>query len=131
MEPQWTLRETVLALQGRLLAEFGGASGVRDNSMLDSALARPENRFTYGKPTIPELAAAYAFGLAKNHPFIDGNKRIAFAVAVLFLELNGRRFEASENDATAQTLALASGAIGEEEYANWLERNSGVVSNCG
>jgi len=124
MEPQWILRETVLALQGRLLAEFGGASGIRDVPMLDSALARPENRYTYGNPTIPELAAAYAFGLAKNHPFIDGNKRIAFAVAVLFLELNGRRFEASEDDATAQMLALASGAIGEEEYAEWLEKNS-------
>lgn len=124
MEPQWILRETVLALQGRLLAEFGGASGIRDISMLDSALTRPENRYTYGKPTISELAAAYAFGLAKNHPFIDGNKRIAFATAVLFLELNGRRFEASEDDATAQMLALASGAIGEEEYAEWLEKNS-------
>ncbi len=124
MEPQWILRETVLALQGRLLAEFGGASGIRDVSMLDSALARPENRYRYGSPTIPELAAAYAFGLAKNHPFIDGNKRIAFAAAVLFLELNGRRFNASENDATAQMLALASGVIGEEQYAEWLERNS-------
>ncbi|MHA3772441.1 type II toxin-antitoxin system death-on-curing family toxin [Verrucomicrobiota bacterium sgz303538] len=124
MEPQWILRETVLALQERLLAEFGGAAGIRDQAMLESALARPEQRFAYEQPSIYELAAAYAFGLVKNHPFVDGNKRIGFTMAVLFVEVNGCCFNADEADAVVQTLALAASAIGEKEYAAWLEANS-------
>ncbi len=93
------LRETVLALQERLLAEFGGRGGIRDEGLLDSALARPQHLFAYGRPSLFDLAAAYAFGLARNHPFVDGNKRIGFTVAVLFLELNGKRFNAPEADA--------------------------------
>ena len=92
--------------------------------MLDSALARPENLLAYERPSAAELAASYAFGLIKNHPFVDGNKRIGFATAVLFLELNGYRFETSEADATIQTLALAAGAIDEPSYAAWLRANS-------
>jgi death-on-curing protein len=122
--PVWILKETVPALHERLLAEFGGSSGVRDNGLLDSALARPQNLLAYGKPTVFEWAASYAFGLVKNHPFVDGNKRIGFAAAVLFLELNGRRFAASETDATVQTLALAAGAIDEAAYAAWLKTNT-------
>ena len=122
--PVWILRETVLALHERLLAEFGGLSGVRDRGLLDSALARPEHLRAYGKPAVFELAASYAFGIVKNHAFVDGNKRTGFAVAVLFLELNGQRFEADEADATIQTLALAAGAIGEGAYAAWLKANS-------
>ena len=102
--PRWVLRETVLALQERLLAEFGGLSGLRDARLVDSALARPQQLFAYGKPTVWALAAAYAFGLARNHPFLDGNERIGFAIAVLFLELNGWKFTASEVDAVVQTL---------------------------
>ena len=117
-------RETVLALQERLLAEFGGAAGIRDEGLLDSALARPLNRFAYEKPTMFELAANYAFGLVRNHPFLDGNKRIGFATAVLFLELNGYRFAATEVDATIQTLALAARKLGEAGYARWLNANS-------
>jgi len=101
--PVWILRETVLALHERLLAEFGGSSGVRDGGLLDSTLARPENLLAYGKPSVFELAASYAFGLVKNHPFIDGSKRTGFATAVLFLELNRQRFQASEADAVIQT----------------------------
>lgn len=123
-EPVWVLRETVHALHDRLLAEFGGASGVRDEGMLDSALSRPLNQYAYGSPRMWELAAAYAFGLVRNHPFVDGNKRIGFATAVLFLELNGYRFAASEVDAAVQTLALAAHDLDESGYAAWLESSS-------
>jgi len=123
-EPVWVLREVVHALHDRLLSEFGGASGVRDEGMLESALSRPTNQFAYGTPSIPELAAAYAFGLVRDHPFVDGNKRIGFATAVLFLELNGCRFTASEVDATVQTLALAAHDLEEAGYAAWLAANS-------
>ncbi len=122
--PEWILRETVLALHEQLLAEFGGSDGIRDGGLLDSALSRPENLFVYGQPTVSELAAAYAFGLVKNHPFVDGNKRIGFAIGALFLQLNGRGLMATEVDAVIQTLALAAGEIGEKEYACWLEANS-------
>ncbi|MGH8770558.1 MAG: type II toxin-antitoxin system death-on-curing family toxin [Burkholderiales bacterium] len=122
--PVWVLRETVLALHEQLLAEFGGATGIRDQGLLESALARPENLHAYGRSGIYELAASYAYGLMKNHAFVDGNKRIGFATAILFLELNGQRFSASEADATIQSLALAAGAIDEAKYAAWLRENS-------
>jgi death-on-curing protein len=123
-EPQRVLRETVLALQERLLAEFGGLGGTRDNGLLDSALTRPQLIFAYGQPSLCDLAAAYAFGLVRNHPFLDGNKRIGFAVAVLFLELNGRRFTAPEAEATLKTLALAARELDEAGYAAWLRKQS-------
>jgi death-on-curing protein len=123
-EPEWVPRETVLALQERLLAEFGGAAGVRDEGLLESALNRPLNRFGYERPTLLELAADYAFRLVRNQPFFDGNKLIGFVTAVLFLELNGVRFSATEVDATVQTLALAARKISETQYAIWLEANS-------
>jgi len=123
-QPEWILRATVLALQELLIAGFGGGAGIRDEGLLDSALGRPENLFAYGKPTLAELAAAYAYGLVKNHPFVDGNKRIGFAAAATFLQINGRILTASEADAVIQTLALAAGEIGEQEYACWLEANS-------
>lgn len=122
--PEWILRDTVLALHEQLLAEFGGASGVRDEGLLESALARPEHLFAYGKPSVCELAASYAFGLVKNHAFVDGNKRVGFAIAALFLELNGRSLQAAEVDATVRTLALATGAMDEADYASWLKANS-------
>ena len=123
-EPEWVLRETVLGLQEQSLSAFGGLAGIRDPGMLDSALSRPANLFAYGKPTVFDLAASYAYGLAKNHPFIDGNKRAAFVVAVTFIELNGRRFSATEADAAVRTLALAAGEMSEAAYAAWLEANS-------
>jgi death on curing protein len=122
--PVWVRRDVVLAVQEMLLAEHGGAAGIRDEGMLDSALGRPENLFAYGKPTIFELAASYAFGLAKNHPFIDGNKRIGFATGILFLELNGYRFTATEVDAVLKTLALAASEMTESAYATWIKANS-------
>jgi death-on-curing protein len=123
-QPVWVLPETVRALHERLLSEFGGVAGVRDEGMLESALSRPANQFAYAKPGIPALAAACAFGLVRNHPFVDGNKRIGFATGVLFLELNGFRFAASEIDATVQTLALAAHELDEAGYAAWFEANS-------
>src|ERR1039458_3809794 len=116
-EPQWLLRETVLALHERLLAEFGGLRGLRDAGLLDSALVRPHQLFAYGKPSVFELAAAYAYGLIRNHPFLDGNKRIGFTAAIAFLELNGCRFTASEADATLKALALVAPAFGTHGFA--------------
>ncbi len=123
-EPVWVFREVVLMLHEQSLAQFGGSAGVRDEGLLDSALGRPLHRFAYGKPTLFDLAASYAFGLVKNHPFIDGNKRTGFIVAVTFLELNGLRFGASEVDATVRTLALAAGQMSETAYSAWLKANS-------
>ena len=123
-EPVWVFREVVLVLHEQSLAQFGGSAGVRDEGLLDSALGRPQHRFAYGKPTLFDLAASYAFGLVKNHPFVDGNKRTGFIVAVTFLELNGLRFGASEVDATVRTLALAAGEMSETAYSAWLKANS-------
>lgn len=122
--PVWVLEETVLVFHEQLIEEFGGSGGVRDKGMLESALARPQNLFAYKKADLFALAASYGFGLVKNHAFIDGNKRIGFAVAILFLERNGYHFQASEADATLRTLALAAGEMSEKEYAVWLEQNS-------
>ena len=122
--PVWVYPETVVILHEQLLASFGGASGIREPALLESALARPQNRLTHNKPTMFELAASYAFGLVKNHPFVDGNKRVGFAIAVLFLELNGHRLHADEANAAVQTLALAAGAIDEAAYAEWLKANT-------
>ena len=122
--PVWIYRETVLVLHEQLLAAFGGSSGIRDTGLLESALARPETLLAYGKPDVFDLAARYGAGLVKNHPFVDGNKRIGFMVAVLFLELNGYRFEANEADAAIRTLALAAGDLREADYAAWLRANA-------
>jgi len=118
--PQWVLREAVLALHERLLAEFGGRDGLRDEGLLDSALEHPRQLFAYGKPDLFDLAAAYAFGLVRNHPFVDGNKRIGFTTAILFLDLNGLRVTASEADAALNTLALAADELNQAAYSGWL-----------
>lgn len=123
-EPEWLLREVVFAAHEQSLAQFGGSTGLRDEGLLDSALGRPPNLFAYGKPSIFDLAASYAFGIVKNHPFIDGNKRTGFIVAVAFLGLNGSKFQASEVDATLQTLALAAGDMSEAAFSEWLKANS-------
>lgn len=123
-QPVWVLREVVLLAHEQSLAQFGGSAGIRDEGLLDSALGKPQNLFAYGKPTLFELAASYAFGIVKNHPFIDGNKRAGFVVAVAFLQHNGWRLEAGEVDATLRTLALAAGEMSEAAYADWLKANS-------
>ena len=120
MEPVWVARELVHVLHERLLAEHGGAPGLRDEGLLDSALARPRQIRAYGDPGLCALAAAYAYGLVRNHPFVDGNKRIAFMVAYVFLARNGRRLVAPEADATALMMALAAGQTDERVFAAWL-----------
>jgi death-on-curing protein len=121
--PVWVAREAVLAVHEQMLAEFGGDSGVRDAGLLESALARAENKFAYEAPTLFEMAAAYAYGIVKNHPFVDGNKRTGFMAAVMFLERNGSGFRAGEVDAVVRTLGLAAGELTEADYAVWLAEN--------
>jgi len=123
-EPHWFSREEVLALHDLMLADYGGPTGVRDDNMLESALAKPRQLFAYGLPSLAQLAAAYSAGVVKNHPFLDGNKRTGFMLGAAFLEVNGYTFFASEVDATLRTLALAAGEITEADYAAWLTENS-------
>jgi death-on-curing protein len=108
----------------RLLAEHGGSAGVRDDGLLESALGRPQNLFAYEKPTIFDLAAAYACGIIRNHPFVDGNKRPGFMAAYLFLGRNGVELTAAENDVVVKTLAVAAGRLSDREFAVWLSENS-------
>lgn len=112
-------------MHAELLAEHGGRAGIRDAALLSSALARPRNRRAYGaSATRFDLAAAYGFGIVKNHPFIDGNKRLALAVIYVFLEINGCRLDAPEVEAADVILRLAAGEFGEKELAGWLKANS-------
>ena len=122
--PHWLTREECLALHGMMLSQYGGSEGLRDDNMLESALAKPRQRFAYGKPTMSDLAASYVFGVVKNHPFIDGNKRTGFLLGAGFLERNGYHFHASEVEAAIRTLALAAGEMTEAAYAAWLKANS-------
>lgn len=109
------------AVQHDQIREHGGLPGVRDEHALESALARPQQQWHYGEATdIPALSAAYAFGLVRNHPYRDGNKRIGFLVMVTFLEINGHRFEATDTEVVTQMLALADGGVSEEELAAWV-----------
>ena len=122
--PVWLDRRAVELLHSESIAEHGGADGLRDEGLFESALARPQNLFAYEKVTDPaRLAAAYAFGLAKNHPFLDGNKRVAFIAAGLFLRMNAHRLTADRAEATLVTVSVASGAFSEIELADWLRKN--------
>lgn len=123
-EPIWVEDDLVFAIHDRQLAEHGGADGLRDEALLRSALGRPLNPFTYGSPDIVELAAIYAAGIAQNHPFVDGNKRTGFIVGVLFLELNGYRFTASEAAATQAVLELAAGTIDADGFCQCVRANA-------
>jgi death on curing protein len=126
--PVWIDERDALALHDRLLALHGGAAGVRDDGLLKSALARPQQHFAYAeKPDIIEMATAYTAGVVRNHPFVDGNKRTGFVMGILFLELNGYRFTASEEDATQAVLALAAGTLDEAGYAAFLHANLAQV----
>lgn len=123
-EPNWLRKEGLLLLHSESIAEHGGADGLRDEGLFESALARPQNLFAYeGTNDIARLAASYAFGLAKNHAFVDGNKRIAFIACGLFLRMNGYRLTAPQAEATLVMLSLASSAMGEVELAEWIRRN--------
>lgn len=112
-----------LALHRASLIEHGGAPGMRDEGLLESALARAPNLVAYGSPSVHEIAAAYAYGLAKNHPFVDGNKRCAFVVSAVFLEVNGYELIAAEAEAAIIFLKLAAGELSEAELADWIGRN--------
>jgi death-on-curing protein len=123
-KPLWIDERDALALHDRLLALYGGAAGLRDKSLLQSALARPRQQYAYvDAPDIIDMAAAYTAGIVRNHPFIDSNKRTGFLVGVLSLEINGYRFTASEEGATQAVLGLAAGAIEETAFAAWLRAN--------
>ena len=124
-EPIWVTREPVLAIQEELLARFGGLPGTRDEGLLDSGLGRAQQRYAYEKPDIFDLAATYAHGIVKNHPFVDGNKRAGFMTAYVFLGTNGVELDVSEEEVVLHTLALAAGEEDEAAYAAWLREACG------
>lgn len=125
LEPEWLSLDIALAVHDRQLAEHGGPTGVRDQGMLESALARPLNQWTYGEDDLCALAAAYAYGIARNHPFTDGNKRTAWVFARLFLMLNGQSLSFTPRMAIDVVLALAAGELGEDELADWFRQHLG------
>lgn len=120
----WLDAAVLRAVHEEQLAEHGGAPGARDEGLFESALARPQNLVAYGNPDAADLAAAYGFGIARNHPFIDGNKRTAFVCAELFLALNGHSLAADDANCVATMLALAAGDLSEPEFAAWLRTQS-------
>jgi death-on-curing protein len=122
-EPVWLTQEIVRAAHERQLKRFGGPEGLRDLGMLESALSRPKNKFAYGETDIAALAAAYGYGLARNHPFIDGNKRIAFMAIILFLRRNGVPFAPHPAHATAMILEVAAGNVSEDGLTRWIRDN--------
>ena len=119
----WLSDQLVLAIHDEQLAEHGGSPGLRDPGLLDSALARPLNRAGYAEPDIAELAAVYALGIARNHPFIDGNKRTAFVVLEVFLRLNGCLLTAGDAEAVVMMLAMAAGELPDDEFTAWVRMN--------
>jgi death on curing protein len=122
-EPKWLTYDQVIAIHSRQLRRFGGAAGLRDDGLLRSAIERPVNKWHYQQAGLAELAAAYAFGLAKNHAFVDGNKRIAFMSLMIFLRKNGVRFAPDQAHATKIILSLAAGEVSEESLARWIRDN--------
>jgi death-on-curing protein len=123
-EPEWVLKSLVLALHDEQLAEHGGRVGLRDEGLLDSALARPKNAFAFAAETdLATLAAAYAIAIAKNHPFIDGNKRVSNVVTFMLLALNGRNLQADASEQVRVWLAIASGSMSEEQVADWIRNH--------
>jgi death-on-curing protein len=119
-EPVWIAQDVILAVHDRQLAEHGGGSGIRDVGLLESALGRPVNQWVYGEDDLTALAAAYALGIARNHPFVDGNKRTAWVAARLFLALNDVRLTFEKADAIDAMLSLAAGDLAEDELAEWF-----------
>ena len=123
-EPKWISKPVVLAIHDELLAEFGGTPGLRDETLLDSALARPHNLYSYRSSNLFRLAGCYISGIVRNHPFIDGNKRTGLVIGGIFLERNGKSLEVSEEEATAVMMMLASGKVSDEKISSWLKSNS-------
>lgn len=123
-EPEWITLDDALWIHGELIRGFGGSSGVRDQGLLESALARPRDVFAYESQDLCVLAAACAHSLAKNHPFVGGNKRVAFVVARIFLGMNGISFDPPEAEAVVMVEGLASGAVTEKQFASWIDKHS-------
>jgi death on curing protein len=121
---KWIDRQALVLLHDESLAEHGGRTGLRDEGLLESALARPQQLASCGAPDFADLAAAYGFGLARDHPFVDGKKRVAFLAVGLFLLLNGRRLVAAQVDATRAVFAMAAGEIDEATFAAWIREHS-------
>jgi death on curing protein len=121
---RWLKDDVVIAMHSEQIVEHGGRLGLRDAGLLSSALARPQNQATYGKPSVFDLSAAYAFGLIQNHPFVDGNKRVGFLATYAFLDLNGWELMASEAEAVVSVLAVATGQMDEAGFSDWLKNNS-------
>ncbi len=122
-EPVWLTADLVIAFHDRQLREFGGPPGIRDQGMLESALDRPRNKWAYEGAELRDLAAAYAYGIARNRPFVDGNKRAALLALVVFLDLNGIDFDVPEAEMAAIILALAAGEVDEEGLTRWIRDN--------
>jgi death-on-curing protein len=122
-EPKWLSYDEIVAIHSRQLRRFGGGVGMRESGLLYSAIERPVNKWHYEQADLPELAAAYAYGLAKNHAFVDGNKRIAFMSMMIFLRKNGVRFAPDQAHATKIILALAAGEVSEESLGRWIRDN--------
>ncbi|MDH3235257.1 MAG: type II toxin-antitoxin system death-on-curing family toxin [Alphaproteobacteria bacterium] len=121
---KWLTDDAVKAMHEQLIAAFGGTGGIRDEGLLASALARPKQIVAYGEPTVPRLAAAYAYGIARNHPFVDGNKRSALMAAYTFLRINGFALAASEVETVAVIRDLAADEIDEDALARWIAANT-------
>jgi death-on-curing protein len=122
-EPRWISKEQAIRMHAEQLAVFGGPAGLRDEGMLESALGRPQNKWAFGETDYAVLAAAYAFGIARNHPFVDGNKRAAFMVAMTFLRKNGIPFAPKPAEATVAIIGLAAGEIDEDGLTRWIRDN--------
>ncbi len=123
-EPFWISENIAKVIHADQIAQHGGSPGIRDENLLSASLARPQHLFAYGEPTLFDLAAAYGYGLAKNHPFIDGNKRVAFAVMATFLEVNGYSLDVPEMDVVVMMERLATDEESQDSLAKWLEENS-------
>ncbi|VAW49846.1 Death on curing protein, Doc toxin [hydrothermal vent metagenome] len=123
-QPKWLMQSVIETIHDLQIAEHGGLSGIRDESLLNSALTRPQNLYEYEQADLYELASAYASALVRNHPFVDGNKRTAFLASYVFLNINGIIFTAPEAETTAIVIALASGDIDQVQYATWLKQHS-------
>jgi death-on-curing protein len=122
-EPRWITKSQAIRIHAEQLTIFGGPAGIRDEGLLELALGRPQNKWAYGERDFAVLAAAYAFGVARNHPFVDGNKRAAFMIATVFLRKNGVAFAPKEAEATVAIVALAEGEVDEEGLTRWIRDN--------
>lgn len=123
-EPKWLTATQIKAFHHMLIAEHGGSRGLRDQGLLESALNRPRNKYHYEEPSLFDLAAAYTYGFANNHPFVDGNKRVAATAIAVFLDLQGFYFAADESEVVLMTEGIVTGRVSENELAAWIEKNA-------